>query len=348
MMNCRANIGRMVPLSSMRRTAKSWSDFMRNALNVLTALAALLILPEATLAQSWPTQPIKLVVPYAAGGVLDVLARLAAEHIKAKTGQVVVLEHRPGAAGNTALGQLAKTKPDGHTLGAAVVSNFVVNPHIYKKMPLDPMKDLIPVAPFALAPQLLVVPTPLPVKSLQELVTYARKNNVNYGSAGTGTPNHISTLYVLNALGMRATHIPYRGAAPAVTDMLTGNLQMMVVAPFALSGQIEAGRLRPLAAVSDKRLPGYPSVPTMAEQGFPNYDLGIWYGLVAPAGTPGPIVDQLNRLVVSMADDPEIGKKFNELNMQSMPVTPAAFAAQIRADAPKWEAIIKQAGIQPE
>jgi tripartite-type tricarboxylate transporter receptor subunit TctC len=314
------------------------------------AVASFLALSTPALAQSWPSQPIKFVVPYAPGGVIDILARLAAEHIKAKTGQVTVIENRAGAAGNTALGQLTKMTPDGYTFGLAVVSNFLVNPHIYKAMPFDPMRDLIPVAPIAQAPQLLVVPSTLPVKSLAELVAYAKANSgkMNYGSAGVGTPNHISTLYVLHALGISAAHVPYRGAAPAVTDMLTGNLQFMVVAPFTLGGQIETGRLRPLAAVSDGRLPGYPDVATMAEQGFPPYDLTIWYGLVAPAATPSAIVDELNRLIVSMADEPEIAKKFHELNMPPMPVAPAAFAAQIRADAPKWEKIVKEAGIEPE
>ncbi len=323
---------------------------MGNVARLPAAGLAVLLLPVAALAQSWPAQPIKFVVPYAPGGVIDILARLAAEHIKAKTGHVTVIENRAGAAGNTALAQLTKAAPDGYTLGLAVVSNFLVNPHIYKALPFDPMKDLIPVAPIAEAPQLLVVPSTLPVKSLAELVGYAKANpgNLNYGTAGVGTPNHISTLYVLHSLGISAAHVPYRGAAPAVTDMLTGNLQMMVVAPFTLGGQIESGKLRPLAAVSDKRLPGYPDVPTMAERGFPPYDLTIWYGVVAPPRTPDAIVDRVNRLIISMADEPEIARKFNELNMRRMPVTSTAFAAEIRADAPKWERIVKEAGIEPE
>lgn len=170
---------------------------MGNVARLPAAGLAVLLLPVAALAQSWPAQPIKFVVPYAPGGVIDILARLAAEHIKAKTGHVTVIENWAGAAGNTALAQLTKAAPDGYTLGLAVVSNFLVNPHIYKALPFDPMKDLIPVAPIAEAPQLLVVPSTLPVKSLAELVGYAKANpgNFNYGSAGVGTPNHISTLY---------------------------------------------------------------------------------------------------------------------------------------------------------
>jgi tripartite-type tricarboxylate transporter receptor subunit TctC len=322
---------------------------MRNALRLLAAaFVGALALVTPALAQSWPSQPIKFVVPYAPGGVIDILARLAAEHIRAKTGQVTVIENRPGAAGNTALAQVSKAAPDGYTLGLALVSNFLVNPHIYKTMPLDPMQDLIPVAPIAEAPQLLVVPSNLPVRSVPELIAYAKANRMNYGSAGVGTPNHVSTVHVLHSLGITAAHVPYRGAAPAVTDLLTGNLQMMVVAPFTLGGQIETGKLRALAAVSETRVPGYPDVPTIAEQGFPPYDLTIWYGVVAPRGTPAVIVEQLNRFIVSMPDEPEIGKKFNDLSMRPMPVTSAAFVAQIRADAPRWEKVVKEAGIEPE
>ena len=323
---------------------------MRSSHCAAAAMIGLLTLPAVALAQSWPSQPIKIVVPYAAGGVLDVLARLAAEHIRAKTGQPTVVENRAGAAGNTALAQLAKTEADGYTIGALPVSNYQVNPHIYKSMPLDMTKDLIAVAPMAEAPQLLVAPASLQLNSLSELIAYAKVNpaKFNYGSAGVGTPNHVSTAFVLQSLGITASHVPYRGAAPAVTDLLTGSLQMMVVAPLTLGGQIEAGQLKALSAVSDKRVPGYADVPTIAEQGFRPYDLAIWYGIVAPAGTKSEIVDKLNRLIVSMPEEPSIARKFRELSLQPMPVTATEFATQIAADAPKWAKVIKDAGITAE
>lgn len=322
----------------------------RTSNSVVAAAVGMLAMPTLAQAQSWPSQPIRIVVPYAAGGVLDVLARLAADHIRLKTGQPAVVENRPGAAGNTALAQLAKTEPDGYTIGALPVSNYQVNPHIYRSMPLDMWRDLVPVAPMAEAPQLLVTPKSLNIKSVAELIAFAKANpeKFNYGSAGTGTPNHVSTAYVLQSLGIAATHVPYRGAAPAVTDMLTGALQMMVVAPLTLAGQIEAGQLVALAAVADKRVPRYPDVATMAEQGFRPYDLAIWYGIVAPAGTRGDIVDRLNRLIVSMPEEPALAQKFKELSLQPMPVTAAEFAVQIKADAPKWAQVIKDAGVKAE
>ena len=314
------------------------------------AAIALPIAGGAALSQTSPSQPITLIVPYAAGGVADLLGRLAAEHIKNRTGQSVVVENRAGAGGNTGLAAVAAATPDGATLGLAAVTNFLVNPYIYKSMPFDPMKDLIPVAPVAEGPQLLVVPSSLAVKTLAEFIAYAKANpdKMNYGSAGTGTPNHLSTDYFLRTAGIKAAHLPYRGAAPAVTDLLTGNLQMMVIAPAPLAGHVETGTLRALAAVAAKRLPAYPDVPTVAEQGLPPYDMANWYGLVAPAATPRPIVETLNALIVSMADQPDIARKFTELFMEPMRVPSDAFAHMIRTDAPKWEKITKDAGITPE
>lgn len=322
----------------------------RTSCSVFAAAAGMLAIPAISSAQGWPSQQIRIVVPYAAGGVLDTLARLAAEHIRVKTGQSTIVENRAGAAGNTALAQLAKAEPDGYTIGAIPVSNYQVNPHIYKSMPLDMWKDLVPVASMAEAPQLLVTPTSLKIKTVAELITYAKANpaKFNYGSAGTGTPNHVSTAYVLQSLGITATHVPYRGAAPAVTDMLTGSLQMMVVAPLTLAGQIEAGQLVALAGVADKRVPRYPDIPTLAEQGFRPYDLVIWYGIVAPAGTKSEIVDRLNRLIISMPDEPVLAQKFRELSLQPMPLNATAFATQIKADAPKWAKIIQDVGIKAE
>ena len=311
---------------------------------------ALTVSASASFAQTYPSQSIRMIVPYAAGGVTDLLGRLAGEHIKNKTGQTVVIENRAGAGGNTGLAAVVNSAPDGATLGLAAVTNFSVNPFIYRSMPFDPMKDLVAIAPIAEGPQLLVVPASLPVRTLTEFVAWAKANpdKMNYGSAGTGSPNHLSTETFLRSAGIKAAHLPYRGAAPAVNDLLTGSLQMMVIAPAALAGHVQTGSLRALAAVAAKRLPGFPDVPTVAEQGLPAYDMANWYGLVAPAGTPKPIIETLNRLIVSMADEPAIARQFDTLFMAPMRVSPEAFAQVIRTDAPKWEKIVKDVGITPE
>lgn len=326
---------------------------MRLSRRLLVAAAALpLVLPLTTplAAQTWPSQPIKFIVPYAAGGITDILGRLAAEHIKGKTGQTTIVENRGGAGGNSGLAQVASATPDGHTLGLAAVTNLLVNPHIYKTMPFDANRDLIPVAPIAEGPQLLVVPASLPVKTLAELVAYAKANpaKMNYGSAGIGTPNHLSGVHTLQSLGIKAAHLPYRGAGPAVADLLSGNLQMMVIAPAPVTGHLENGKLLALAAISEKRVPGYPAVPTVAELGLTPYDMSNWYGIVAPHGTPRQIVESLNRMVVSMADDPGVAKKFAAMFVVPKRVGVDAFAASIKADAPKWAKLVKDAGIQPE
>ena len=308
------------------------------------------VVAQTSPSQTYPSQPIKLIVPYAAGGVTDLLGRLAAEHIKARTGQPAIVENRAGAGGNTGLAAVAAAAPDGTTLGLAAVTNLTVNPFIYKSMPFDPLRDLVAVAPIAEGPQILVVPASLPVTSLATFIAWAKSNpdKMNYGSAGTGSPNHLSTEAFLRSAGIKAAHLPYRGAAPAVNDLLTGSLQMMVIAPAPLAGHVAAGTLRALAAVAAKRLAAFPEVATVAEQGLPAYEMSNWYGLVAPAATPKPIVDTLNALIVAMADEPAIARQFAVLFMVPMRVSAADFAQLIRTDAPKWEKIVKDVGITPE
>jgi tripartite-type tricarboxylate transporter receptor subunit TctC len=303
-----------------------------------------------TSAPGWPSQPIRMIVPYAAGGITDVLGRLAAEHIKNKSGQTTVVENRAGAGGNTGLAMVASSAPDGHTIGLAAVTNLLVNPHIFKQMPFDAAKDLIPVAPIAEGPQLLVVPASLPARTLAEFVAWSKSNpdKMNFGSAGNGSPNHLSGDFVVRALGIKAAHLPYRGAALALTDLLSGSLQMMVIAPGALGGHVESGAVRALATVAEKRMPGYPGVPTLGELGFAPYDMSNWYGVVVPAATPRSAVEALNRLIVSMGDDPEIARKLAAMHVLPMRVSVDAFAASIKADAPKWASVVKNAGIQPE
>jgi tripartite-type tricarboxylate transporter receptor subunit TctC len=299
----------------------------------------------------YPNQQIRLIVPFAAGGVTDLLARMAAEHIKQKTGQSVIVENRPGAGGNTGLDQVVRSTPDGYTIGLCGATIFGVNPHIFKQMPFDPMKDLVPVGTIAEAPQVLVVnAAKVPANNLQEFIAYAKANptKLNYGSAGTGTPNHLGADQIMRQSGISVAHVPYRGGGPAVADLVAGNVEVAVVATGLVIEHVKAGTLRVLAAVAPKRLPFLPDVPTTGEAGLPTYDTANWFGIVAPAKTPAPVVNELNRLLSSMSEDKTVVERIERAYMLPFRVTPEEFVTMVKSDGPKWEKVVKDAGINPE
>jgi tripartite-type tricarboxylate transporter receptor subunit TctC len=302
-------------------------------------------------AQTWPNQQIRLIVPFAAGGVTDLLGRMAGDHIKNKTGQTVIVENRPGAGGNTGLDQVVKAAPDGYTIGLSGSTIYGVNPHIYKQMPFDPLKDLVPVATIAEAPQILVVNAKkVPAKTLQEFIAFAKANpnKLSQGSAGVGTPNHLGADQIIRQAGLQIAHVPYRGGGPAVLDLVAGNVEMAVVAPGLVIEHVKAGTLTVLAAAAPKRLPFLPDVPTTGESGLPTYETANWFGINAPARTPQAVVDTLNSIISSMADDKAVLERLKRAYMLPMKVTPAQFLAMVKADAPRWEKVVKDAGIKPE
>ena len=300
---------------------------------------------------SYPSQQIRFIVPFAAGGITDLLARMAGEHIKTKTGQTVVVENRPGAGGNTGLDAVAKSTPDGYTIGLSGSTIFGVNPHIYKQMPFDPVRDLVPVATIAEAPQILVVNArKVPATTLQEFIAYAKANpdKLSHGSAGTGTPNHLGADQIIRQAGLSIAHVPYRGGGPAVADLISGSVEMAVVAPGLVIEHVKVGTLTVLAVAAPKRRPFLPDVPTTAEAGLATYDTANWFGIVAPSKTPQAVVDALNGIVGSMNEDRAVQDRIAKAYMLPMRVTPAEFAAMVQADAPKWEKVVKAAGIKPE
>ena len=302
-------------------------------------------------AQAYPTaKTIRIIVPAAASGVSDVMARLTADYLGRTLHQTVIVEDRPGAGGNVGADVTAKAPPDGYTLCMITVGNVAINPFIYKSMPFDALTDLVPVAPVAELPQIVVINAALPVHSLKELIAYAkqRPGKLNYGSAGVGTTTQLAAELFAEMGGIKLIHVPYRGAAPAVQDTAAGQVQMTFVGLGSAQPLLGTGKIRILAVASKTRLAAAPDVPTAAESGLPGYEFSTWLGLVTTRGTPQDAITTLNRVVSVMVADPAIHKRLIDSGLQPMQATPEQFEARIRADYKKFGDLVKVAGLKPE
>ena len=302
-------------------------------------------------AQNFPTaKPIRIIVPAAASGVSDVLARLTADYLGRALQQTVIVEDRPGAGGNVGADVTVKAPPDGYTLCMITVGNVAINPFIYKQMPFDALTDLVPVAPVAELPQIVVINAGLPVHSLKELIAYAkqRPGKLNYGSAGVGTTTQLAAELFAEMGGIKLVHVPYRGAAPAVQDTAAGQVQMTFVGLGTAQPLLATGKIRILAVASKKRLAAAPDIPTAAESGLPGYEFSTWLGLVTARGTPPRAIAMLNHAVTAMVEDPATLKGLSKRGLEPMTATPAEFEARIRADYKKFGALVKVAGLKPE
>jgi tripartite-type tricarboxylate transporter receptor subunit TctC len=301
-------------------------------------------------AQTYPNRPVRLMVPASAGGVTDLVARIAADYLSGQLKQQFVVENRTGAGGNLATDAVAKANPDGYTLGLVASGNVVINPYIYKSMPFDPQTDLIPVASIAEAPQVIAVNKDVPAQSLAELIALAKAkpNSFSYATAGAGTSMHLAGDQFARLAGIQITHVPYRGAVPAVTDVVAGNVQIIPVSAGPIMGFVRSGQLRVLAAASPRRLRYFPDVPTTAEAGLPGYEMTTWFGLVAPKGTPDAIVQTLHQAVERMLKDPVSVRRLEDAFLDLMPLSQKQFAAFVAAEFPKWEKTVRASGLQPE
>jgi tripartite-type tricarboxylate transporter receptor subunit TctC len=297
-------------------------------------------------AQDYPSKPVKMIVPSSAGGITDFVGRLAADYLSRELGQPVVVENRAGAGGVVGMEALAKSPPDGYTLGSANTGDLTAG-FLHKNLSFDPLRDLTTVAIVADAPQLLVVNSQLPVTNFQEFIAYAKAHpgKVNYGSAGKGSLTEIGAELLARRAGLQLVHIPYRGAIPAITDMVAGRVQMMHISLNPTIAHIRAGTLRPILVVAkDRWIEHLPDVPTSAEVGLPGYEMGIWFGLVAPTGTPKPIVERLNRSMRAMVADPAVRKRMIDGYLRPVSMSPEQVAAFVANDAPRWERIIRESG----
>ena len=302
-------------------------------------------------AQTYPNHALRIVVPYPAGGPTDVLARLVAEKLSSMFGQSVIVESRPGGAGGTVGAKaVASADPDGYTLLISQVGALTISPSIYKSADYELSKAFAAVALVAVSPQLLCVSPTLPVRSVAELIAYARANpgKVNFGSAGVGSQPHVLGELLKLVGGVSMTHIPYRGSAPAITDLLAGQIQMMFDTPVVMLPHIEAGRMRALAITSPMRSPQLPDVPTMNESGLPRLEATLWSGMLAPAGTPASVVARLNATFNEGMNSPEMKASLAKLGAEPRALSPDAFAGFLAAETQRWAAVVAEAGIKPE
>ncbi|MGV3572388.1 MAG: tripartite tricarboxylate transporter substrate binding protein [Ramlibacter sp.] len=319
----------------------------RLTLGTIAGAALLAAAPFAASAQApYPSKPINLVVPFSAGGTTDILARIVGEALKKELGQPVVIDNRAGAGGNIGGALAAKAAPDGYTLFMGTVGTHAINASLYKKMPFDPTKDFAPLTRVAMVPNLLVAHPSRPYKNVKELIAYAKANpgKVNFGSSGSGSSIHLSG-ELFNALAkVDMIHIPYKGSAPAVTDLVGGQIDLMFDNMPSAIQHVRSGRLRPLAVTTAKRSPELPDVPTIAEAGVPGYEATSWFGMFTTAGTPAPVVARLNAALVKVLADPEVKKKFAEQGAEAIGEKPEQFAEFIRKESAKWSQVVKASG----
>jgi len=297
-------------------------------------------------APAYPTKPIRLVVPFPAGGATDILAREVAKHLTDAWGQSVVVDNRPGAGGNIGSELVAKAAPDGYTLEMGTVGTHAINASLYSKMPYDHVKDFVPVILVAGVPNVLEVNPALPVNSVQELIAYAKANpgKLNFASSGSGTSIHLSGELFKVMTGVQMTHVPYKGSAPALQDLIGGQVQLMFDNLPPSLPQIKAGKLRALAVTSAGRAPALPDTPTVAEAGLPGFEASSWFGVLAPAGTPPEIVNKLNAEIAKWLASPGAKEKLANVGANIAGGTPEDFARHIQAETTKWAKVVKESG----
>jgi tripartite-type tricarboxylate transporter receptor subunit TctC len=301
-------------------------------------------------AQSFPSRTITLVIPFAPGGSTTIVGRVIADKLSELMGEKVVVDNRPGAGGTVGTKAVAKSGPDGYTIALGYTGTLAIGPSLYKNAGYDPRKDFAPIGLIGNAPNSLVVHPSFPAKTLAELIAYAKANpgKVNFGSAGAGTVSHITGEYFAASAGIKLVHIPYKGTGPALTDLLGGHIPMAFAPIPASHPNVSAGLLRALAVTSTTRSSLLPDVPTIAESALPGFDASLYYGLVAPAGTPRPIIDKLNKeLRAALASD-EVKKQLGLDGTEITPGTPEDYADFIDKDEKKWAQLVKASGVEQE
>ena len=320
----------------------------RKFLHLAAGAAALPALSRIASAQTYPTRPVRLVVGFAAGQAIDILARLIAQSLSERFGQQFVVENRPGGGGNIATEAVVRAPPDGYTL-LAVGSNNMINATLYEKLNFDFIRDIALVASIYRVPQVMEVNPSFPAKTLPELIAYAKANpgKINFASAGNGSVAHVTAELFKMMAGVNMQHVPYRGAAPALTDLLGGQVHLMFDNMPSSIEHIRAGRLRPLAVTATARLEGLPDVPTVADF-LPGFETSAWAGIGAPKNTPAEIIDQLNRETNAALADPKLKARVADLGGMVFPLSPAEYEKRVAKETEKWGKVVKFSGARPD
>ena len=314
----------------------------------IVAAAFILLSPTSHAQDKWPTQAISFVVPYPPGGPTDVMARLLSVPMSAKLGVSVVVENKAGASGNIGTAQVARAKPDGYTILLAASGNMTINKVIFKDLAYDPVKDFAPITQISKFPLVLEVKADSKIKTLQEFIDYAKANpnKVTFGSAGSGSPQHLGPELLKKMAGISMQHVPYKGAGPAANDLLGGQIFSMVDITAGSMKYIQAGLLHPIAVTTATRSPALPNVPTMDEAGLKGFDYFAWHGIAVPAKTPVAIIDRLNKTLLEIFNDPDFRKKWEGIGSEIVAGTPQQFADLIHSEAIRLGALVKDLNIQ--
>ena len=317
----------------------------RPAMLAFVATASLALVVFAAQAQDYPSRPVRVVVPFSPGGAVDGPTRIVAQKLSERLGQQVVVENKPGAGATLGAAEVAKSAPDGYTLLLASQTN-AISATLYPKLPYDPVEDFTPISLIGREPGVVVVHSSLPVKTFQEFVAYVkeRPDKIDYASSGNGSGQHLFTALLASMTGMKMNHVPYRGSGQATTDLLGGQVQMAIPGTAGMVGHIKAGKLRALAVTGAKRSPQLPEVPTVMESGVPGYEAYVWMGLMAPKGTPAPIVDKLQREILHALATDEVKTYMANAGIEIVGSTPSEFGAFFRAEKERWAKVIRETG----
>jgi tripartite-type tricarboxylate transporter receptor subunit TctC len=321
-------------------------ETMFNSFSRITLLAIAIACPVLAHAQSYPTRPVRLIVPFAPGGTSDLVGRLVGAKIGEGVGQTVVVDNRAGAGATIGTHLAASAPADGYTILVAHIG-LAINETLYAKLPYDAVKNFTPIARIGSTPNAVVVKNALPVKTMQDFVALAKKEpgKLDYGSGGVGSTGHLSVALLEHVAGIKFNHVPFKGGGPSVTATAAGQVHFAIPALPTAAPHVKAGRIRLVAVTSAKRTPSMPDVPTVAESGVPEYTFDSWFAIFAPAGTPAPIIARLNEVIVKALGTPELGEQLTRAGLDPEPSTPEEMARILRADVAKWAKIIKSAGI---
>jgi tripartite-type tricarboxylate transporter receptor subunit TctC len=322
---------------------------LRSYASWLTCLATLgALLAAYALANEYPARPVTLIVPYAAGGGNDVMARIVADKMSLALRQPIVIENRGGAGGSIATRQVAKSEPDGYTLGLGGTGTLAIDPTLYSNVGYDPRKDFAPVGLIATSALVVLVNPSIPAHSIKELIALAGKEPLNFASAGSGSGMHLGTELFASMAGITMTHVPYKGTGPALTDLLGGHVALYFSSLPPAIGLVKEGKLRALAVTGPTRSAIFPDLPTVAEAGLPGYEAVLHYGIVAPAGTPAPIIEKLSKALRAALANADVTARIAADGAEPLPSTPAEYAADIDREESKWSDIVRKSGARAE